>query len=147
MPTEKFRAAASTPTSPDTAWRSLQRATTWEGVAGVDQISNAAHAADGTLTSFSFVVSVGTMRYPGTSRVTHTERPRHMRLELTTTELVATIDVRLTDMGDNTGVEVDLAVSTKSFLAGMFFGAITDSIGRGLPSATEAFAQRLSAVS
>ena len=147
MPTQSFRAAASTPTSPDNAWTSLQRATTWEGVAGVEEISNAAHAPDGTLTSFAFVVSVGAMRYPGTSRVTHTERPRHMGLELTTTELVATIDVRLTDIGDDTGVEVDMSVRTKSFLAGMFFGAIADSIGRGLPAATEGFAQRLSAVS
>ncbi|HVR32950.1 MAG TPA: hypothetical protein VMS74_09635 [Acidimicrobiia bacterium] len=146
MPTQSFRAAASTPTSPDEAWTSLQRAATWEGVAGVDEISNAAHAADGALTSFDFTVSVGTMRYPGTSRVTHAERPRHMRLELTTTELVATIEVRLTDMAGDTGVEVDLAVSTKTFLAALFFGAIADSIGRGLPAATEAFAQRLAAV-
>lgn len=147
MPTQSFRAAAATPTSPDNAWTSLQRAATWEGVAGVEEISNATHAPDGTLTSFAFVVSVGAMRYPGTARVTHAERPRHMGLELTTTELVATIDVRLTDIGDDTGVDVDMSVRATSFLAGMFFGAIADSIGRGLPAATEGFAQRLAAVS
>lgn len=123
----------------------LQRAETWEGIAGVEAVHDAVHDEAGNLVEFGFTVSVGGVRYSGQATVTRSEDPTDIRLDLTTTEMVATIDVHLEQAGgaETTTVTVELAVRSRSFLAGMFFPAIADTIGRGLPAATGHFASRL----
>lgn len=143
MPTQSFQATAVAPAPVETAWRALHLAETWEGIAGVEAVSDATHDAAGHLVAFGFSASVGGVRYPGRSTVTHLDEPTHMRLDLTTSEVVASIDVRLDGATAETTVTVELAVRSRSFLAGMFFPAIADSIGRGLPATTADFARRL----
>lgn len=143
MPSQTFRATATTSGTIASAWQALQRPETWEGIAGVETVHGAVHDADGNLTRFAFAASVGGVRYPGTSDVTISDEPDHIRLELTTSEVIATIDVHLRTVADTTTLTVDLAVRSRSLLAGMFFPAIADSIGRGLPATTEDFASRL----
>lgn len=147
MPSQSFQAAGFAPVDVTTAWRALQRAETWEGIAGVEAVHDSVHDERGHLTGFGFAASVGGIRYSGTSAVTISEEPNHIRLELTTSEVVATIDVRLaeSDGSDSTTVTVELAVRTRSFLAGMFFSSIAATIGRGLGATTENFASRLTA--
>lgn len=143
MPSQRFQASATTPTSPDQAWAALQRAETWRGIAGVDDISEAVQTAEGRLQSFAFTVTVGGVPYRGTSTVTEATAGEHMLLELATSEVLATIGVRLVNAGSDTDVEFDLVVRSRSFLAGMFFGAIADSIGRNLTATAVDFAHRL----
>jgi hypothetical protein len=143
MPSQSFRATASTSAPLDAAWSALQRPETWEGIAGVDDITDAAHDEHGHLTGFVFAATVGGFRYPGRSKVIGASPPVHMRLELVTAELTGTIDVRLRHTHARSDVHVELAVRSKSMLAGMFFPAIADTIGRGLPAATDNFAERL----
>ncbi len=145
MPSESFRATATATASPADAWAALQRPETWEGIAGVDHVSHPVHDANGRLTGFTFAATVAGMQYPGESTVTVAEPPGHMRVELTTSELAATIDVRLRQADSSSHVRVDLSIHSRSFLAGMFFSSIAAAIGRGLPRAAEEFAQRLSA--
>ncbi len=145
MPTQSFQAAADSPTSLDDAWSALQRADTWEGIAGVDDVTDPTHGVDGQLTGFGFAATVSGLRYPGQAAVASASPPNEMRLELTTSEMSATIDVRLTASGETTRVQVALTVTSKSFLAGMFFPSIAAAIGRGLPTAVEDFANRLAA--
>jgi hypothetical protein len=83
------------------------------------------------------------MRYRGQASVARTVQPEFMQLDLQTSELIAVIEVGLVHADAGTDVRIDLTVRTRSFLAGVFFSAITDAIGRGLPAATEAFAARL----
>jgi hypothetical protein len=142
MPSQSFRADARTSAPLDEAWRSLQHACTWEGIAGVDHVTDATHD-EGRLTGFVFSATVGGVRYPGRSTVTAADPPAHMRLELATSELIATIDVALQTADTETEVRVALTVRSRSFLAGMFFPAIADTIGRGLPDTTVDFARRL----
>lgn len=146
MPTQSFQAAGFAPTPIANAWRALQRAETWEGIAGVEAVHDPVHDEHGHLTAFEFAVSVGGVRYSGASSVLVSEQPHHMRLDLSTSEILATIDVRLRD-GESgpeaTSVTVELVVRSRSFLAGMFFPAIADTIGRGLPATTVQFANRL----
>ncbi|MEX2279164.1 MAG: hypothetical protein WEA76_03645 [Acidimicrobiia bacterium] len=143
MPEKTFHATAATTATPAEAWTSLQRPETWEGVAGVDDVTNATHTDEGQLAGFLFTVTVGGMKYRGQASVARVVQPEFMRLDLETSELIAVIEVALGHAESGTDVRIDLTVRTRSFLAGMFFSAIADAIGRGLPAATEAFAGRL----
>ncbi len=143
VPTQSFNAAAESPTSIEDAWSALQRAATWEGIAGVDDVTDPTHDADDQLLGFGFAATVSGLRYPGQAAVASTSPPNEMRLELTTSEMSATIDVRLTASGETTRVQVELTVKSSSFLAGMFFPSIAAAIGRGLLTAVEDFANRL----
>lgn len=143
MPTQSFQAAAGSPASIDDAWSALQRADTWEGIAGVDDVTDATHDADGQLTGFAFAATVRGLRYPGQGAIASASPPDEMKLELTTSEMSATIDVRLIAAVEGTRVLVDLTVTSRSFLAGMFFSSIATAIGRGLPTTVENFATRL----
>jgi len=142
MPTQSFRATARTSVPVEEAWAGLQHPRTWEGIAGVDHVTGATHH-DGRLTGFDFATTVAGMRYPGRSTVTRVDPPVHMRLELTTSELTATIDVALRAAHTETDVDVEMTVQTRSFLAGMLFPAIAETIGRGLPAAATDFARLL----
>ena len=147
MPTQSFQAASVAPVPITQAWHALQRAETWEGIAGVEAVHDAVHDARGNLTAFEFAVSVGGVRYAGSATAVLSAHPTHIRLDLTTSEVTAAIDVRLRSDDDNgpeaTQVIVDITVRSRSFLAGMFFPAIADTIGRGLPTTTAQFANRL----
>lgn len=147
MPNQSFQAAGVAPADVTTAWRALQRADTWEGIAGVEAVHDSVHDDRGNLKTFEFAASVGGVRYHGTATVMSSEEPSHIQLELSTREMVATIDVRLGATGgsDSTTVTVDLAIRSRSLLARMFFPAIVESVGRGLGATTVDFASRLRA--
>lgn len=143
MAEQTFRSAATTTATRAEAWTSLQRPETWEGIAGVDDVTGATHDDDGHLTAFLFAVTVGGIRYRGRASVARAIQAEFMQLDLETSELIAVIEVTLGHTDSGTDVSIDLAVRTRSFLAGMFFSAIAAAVGRGLPAATEAFAGRL----
>ncbi|MEX1044043.1 MAG: hypothetical protein WD532_11105 [Acidimicrobiia bacterium] len=143
MPEQTFHATATTTATPAEAWTSLQRPETWEGIAGVDDVTDATHDDGGHLEAFLFSVTVGGKRYRGQARVAGAIQPVSMQLDLETSELIAVIEVALGQTESGTDVSIDLTVRTRSFLAGMFFSAIADAVGRGLPAATAAFAARL----
>lgn len=143
MAEQTFHATAATPATLTEAWASLQRPETWEGIAGVDDVTGATHSDEGLLTAFLFAVTVGGMRYRGQASVAQAVQPDFMHLDLETSELTAVIEVALDQTDSGTGVRIELTVRSRSFLAGVFFSAITDAVGRGLPAATEAFAGRL----
>lgn len=143
MAEQTFHATAATPATLTEAWASLQRPETWEGIAGVDHVTGAAHSDEGLLTAFLFAVTVGGKRYRGEARVAKAIQPEFMHLDLETSELIAMIEVALDEAGSGTGVRIELTVRSRSFLAGVFFSAIAGAVGKGLPAATEAFAARL----
>jgi len=55
--------------SVDDAWVQLQRLETWEGVAGIENLRDASHDAEGDLSSFRFTIDTAVGRVDGRAKV------------------------------------------------------------------------------
>ena len=119
------------------AWDRLQRAETWAAIGGMDEVTDVQHETDGSLAGFAFSATVAGTRYPGTAAKRQSEAPRHMSMDLDTSELRGTIDVRL---DADAGITVVLEVRPKGFLSKMMFPIIAGAISSGLPENVERFA-------
>lgn len=124
-------------------WTHLQRAEVWGAIAGADEVSDARHGPDGDLTSFAFVVSVAGKQYRGTASV-QGNGTNHMTTSIETSDLGGVIGVDLEPSGETTKIHVHLEAQSRSFLAGLAFGAITAAIGSGLPPRIDELARNLS---
>jgi uncharacterized protein YndB with AHSA1/START domain len=143
MPSQSFQASAISKASISQAWTALQRAETWEGIAGVDSVSNAVHDSEGGLTRFDVGATVAGRRYPGEAIVTHTEEPHRMAVDVTTSDLLGIVEVSLTPHDEGTNVSINLTVGSRSFLAGMFFPKVAAAIGSGMHDTVAGFAEHL----
>ena len=123
-------------------WESLQDAATWSGIGPVDDVFGATHAADGTLESFEWSAHVGPTKYRGSAQVAIADAPRHMKLNLDSSELKGSL---ITDIDENesTSLSVTLEIVSKGGMASLFFPLISEAIGRGLPEQVERFAATL----
>jgi hypothetical protein len=129
------------------AWEALQNAETWGSIGGVDSIHDAHHDPGGNLLSYSFAAIVGGKRYPGRAKVTLSEEPHRMVVDIDTSELSGTITVALAPAPASGTVEVNLTVRSKGLLAGLMFPLIAGAIGSGLGGNVEAFATGLTPLS
>ena len=68
-----------------------------------------------------------------------------MDLEISTSELLGTIAVRVAPSHAPDRLDVTLHVRSRSLIAGMMFTAIAGAIGNGFPERVEAFAAALDA--
>lgn len=143
MPSRTFHARASTRATTDTAWAALQRPGIWEGIAGVDEVTDARHGPDGLLTGFAVRATVGGTAYPGTAVVTASRAPTAMRVDVTTEGLAADIDVTLRTTDAETSVSVSITVTSRGFLGGLVFPVVAEAIGSGLDRTVADFAARL----
>lgn len=139
MPQASFTHSVELTRPPNEVWVALQDAATWSGIGPVDDVWDPSHAADGTLESFRWSAHVGPTKYKGTAVVAAADGPRHMKLNLDSSEvkgsLVADID------GDSSpSLAVTLEVVSKGAMASLFFPIIAEAIGRGLPEQVERFA-------
>lgn len=143
MPSQRFEHRAVARTVPERAWRALQVPTTWEAVAGVEDVHDPVHDEHGILRAYRFTATAAGRRYPGRARTLVSEPLERMMVAIETSELDGSVDVRLDDADDGVGVGVTLLVRSKSLMAGMFFSTIARTIGSGLPASVDAFAARL----
>lgn len=143
MAIRSFRHAATTTADVERAWRSLQVASTWEAVAGVDHVTQPLHHDDGTLAGFRFQATAGGRSFPGVASTTLADPHGRMVVTIETSELDGMIDVRLSPDRDGTGVAVELTVRSKSMMAGLFFATIARVVGSGFADQVEEFARRL----
>ena len=143
MPTEAFRATATTNTDPAGAWEAMQQPEAWEGIAGVERVTGPEFHADGSLARFRFEAEVGGKSYPGVAEVAESAPARSMTLQLATSELAATVGLALQDVDGGTEITIELTIRTSTFMASLFFPLVADVIGRGLPTAAEDFARRI----
>jgi len=140
MPRASFSHSVELTRPSSEVWVALQDAATWSGIGPVDDVWEPSHAADGTLESFQWSAHVGPTKYKGTAVVAVADGPRHMKLDLDSSEvkgsLVADID------GDSSpSLAVTLEVVSKGAMASLFFPIISEAIGRGLPEQVERFAE------
>lgn len=145
MPVRTFRQTASAAAPPDDAWTALQRASTWESVAGVDHVTDPRHREDGTLTGFRFRATAAGRDFPGVASTTVADPGARMVLTIETSELDGMIDVRLSPDGSGSDVAVDLTIRSKSVMAGLFFSTIAGVIDAGFEAQVREFAGRLGA--
>lgn len=64
-------------------------------------------------------------------------------MDLDASEISGSIAVTVAESGDEPTLTVELTAQSKGVLAGMFWGPITDAIGRGFPTQVEEFAAGL----
>ena len=130
---------ASAAAHPDEIWQALQSASTWMGLGVMDEVAEEVRL-NGRLVSFDWVASVGSTRHKGTARVTIAEPGARMVLALKSSEVEGELEVRLREAGSTSVLDVTLTARPRGFLGSMFWGRISDALGRGLPARVEEFA-------
>jgi hypothetical protein len=139
MPSASFSHTVELTCPPDAIWMRLQDAATWSGIGPVDDVWEPIHTADGTLTSFRWSAHVGPTKYKGTAVVAAADGPRHMKLNLDSSEVRGSLTAHI-DGDESPTLAVTLEVISKGAMASLFFPIIAETIGRGLPEQVERFA-------
>jgi hypothetical protein len=129
---------------PGAIWEALQQAQTWAGIGPIEEVWDAEHAADGSLSFYRWSADAAGRRWEGTATTTEAARPEYMTMALETAEMRGTITVGVEDEGPS-AVTVTLEAATTGLMASLFWGVISGAIERGLPRQVESFATRLGA--
>jgi hypothetical protein len=145
MPSETLSRTASSPASTQEVWRSLQSPGTWEGIPGVDEVTEPRHDENGRLSGFDFVTRVGGRAYRGTAARLAGVEGESMGWDVKTPELVGSVEVAIRGDGNGTDVTVTLTFASVGMMSSMFFPVIVSSIGSEFPSAVDRFARGLGA--
>ncbi len=110
------------------AWRALQRLSTWEGVAGIGDLHDPTHDADGDLSSFCFAMDTPVGRVAGRADV-RAESPR-MQVLATEKGLRITLTVELSSRNGGSTATVEARADSTSFLSkplALTVGAVLES--------------------
>ena len=142
MPRASFSHSVELTRTPQEIWINLQDAATWSGIGPVDNVWEPTHSDDGTLEGFQWSAHVGPTSYKGSAVVAGATAPRHMKLDLDSSELKGSLIADIED-GDTTHLAVTLEVASKGTMGALFFPLISEAIGRGLPEQVEQFAASL----
>ena len=140
MPSATFTHVAVAARPIDAVWDRLQDAETWASIGPIEEVWDAVHAGD-DLDSFRWRTTVGPAGYQGSMTVVESERPHRMRLSLDAGEVSGELVAELEPAtAGSTTVRITLVVVSRGMLSTMFFPAISQAVGNGLPDQVEAFA-------
>ena len=164
MPTATFTHQAMAAASALMVFESLQHAATWMRLGVMDEVSDEVRR-DERLVSFGWTASVGGTKHKGTARVTTAEPGNRMVLSLNSAEVEGELEVLIGEsgaslppkggvarraeggvggsskaIGPTSVLLVTLTARPRGFVASMFWGKISDALGRGLPARVEEFA-------
>ncbi len=144
MPSESFEHRVAINADRQLAWDHLQEASTWEVLAGIDQVSDVRHNDKGQLEGFEFVAIAGGKRYPGHATVIERSNPERMVLRIESSEIDGSI---ITTLQGTSPLEliVHLDLRSKGLLSTMFFPVVAASVGNGFPRQVNEFAARVAA--
>lgn len=120
-------------------WSALQRAETWMNIGPIEEVWEATHAEDGSLTGYRWSAHAAGRSWKGRATTTQSEPDQRMRLALDSPEIRGAITV---DIGAGE-ITVSMDAEPKGPLARMFWGVVRGALERGLPHQVEAFAQAL----
>lgn len=143
MPRETFTHTATAAAGRDQVWTTLQKPKTWEGIAGVENVSEPVVAADGSLHGFSFESVIGGRTHKGQAKPSSREEQRLIAWDIETSDIAGSVSVKLDDQGTGTKIDVSLTVESRGILSSVFFGVISTTIGDGFPTTVENFAESL----
>lgn len=142
MPAEFFSHQVSIPRSVDHVWAELNHAETWAHIGPVERVDDAQFDDDG-LKSFRWSTSVGVRSFGGTAvRNEHADLER-LGFALDAGEMTGSIHTELDGDDEATDLIVTLGIEARGILSTMFFTAIRDAVGRGLPAQVDSFAKRI----
>ena len=145
MPTETFIHSAPTTATPHQVWEALQSPSTWEGIPGVDEVSNPGHDSKGELEQFDFATRIAGRSYQGKATRGESVVNKTMEWAISSSEIRGTVRVTMEEALEGAEITVSLQVSSASMLSSMFFPAIVSSIGTGFPGMVDDFAEGFSA--
>ncbi len=113
--------------SVDDAWQALQQLAMWEGVAGIGDLHDPTHDAEGDLRSFGFAMDTPVGRVTGRAKV-RAENPS-MQVVAEEKGLRITLSVVLSGVGTTSIATVDARADSTSFLSkplALTVGAVLD---------------------
>lgn len=146
MPSARFDHHAVVDAPRHRLWEALQQPETYEGIGPVDRIWDAVHREE-ILTEYRWSADVGLRRIEGSATTKEALAPERMVFELDAGEVTGVLTVDLAEESAATGLTVGLTMEANGMLSTLFFGAIRDAIGRGLPAQVDELAAKLAAVS
>lgn len=125
--------------SPAHVWTALQQAETWKNIGPIEEVWEATHDDDGSLTGYRWSAHAAGRTWIGHARTTDSERGKRLRLVLDSPEIHGAISVDI----DGGEITVSMEAAPKGLLATMFWGTVRPALERGLPAQVEAFAAAL----
>ena len=125
--------------SPARVWTALQRAETWKNIGPIEEVWEATHDDDGSLTGYRWAAHAAGRTWRGHARTTDSEREKRLRLALDSPEIHGAISVDI----DGGKITVSMEAAPKGLLATMFWGTVRAALERGLPAQVEAFVAAL----
>ena len=143
MPSQTFSHSVRVAAPREVVWAALQQPETLEGIGGVDRVHDALIDQEGRLQGFSFEATAAGQVYPGLATPLTREEGRVIAWSIDTSEIEGMIRIDLADQGAGTDLTVIVELETRSILSSVFFPVITSAMGKGLPDAVEAFAEKL----
>ena len=99
----------------DSAWTQLQQLGTWDGVAGMEDLHDESHDAEGDLSNFKFSINTAVGRVNGTALVTG-QKPA-MTITGEQKGLAVTLSVVLKESGSGSIAMIDATSKATSFLS------------------------------
>jgi hypothetical protein len=142
VPEATFTHTAHAAASPVAIWQALQDAATWLGLGVMDSVSDPVVEA-GRLVAFRWTATAAGTRHRGQSRTVAAVPGETMVLELDSSEVTGRLAVALAAAETGTALTVTLTARPRGFLAGMFWGRISEALGWGLVAQVERFAAGL----
>jgi hypothetical protein len=139
VPSDTFSHAVTIPTDRAVIGAALEQADTWKGLGPIDTVWDARFEGE-RLAGFRWSARAAGKTFEGTADRIGIEEVEPMRLNLESSDVTGTITVDLATEGAGSTMTVTMTVQSKSFMAGMFWGIISDALRTGLPDQVDAFA-------
>lgn len=144
VPTRTFSHSVTVDAPKQVVWAELEKPETWEAIGGVDRVHDAVFDGEGRLEGFSFEATAAGQTYPGLATPHAREEGSVMAWAIDTSEVEGMTRVELADEGEGTRCTVTVEVQSRSILSSVLFPVIASAVGKGLPTAVEAFAAQMS---
>ena len=136
---DTFCHTATVNASPAEVWTALQRAETWKNIGPIEEVWDAEHDSEGSLTGYRWSAHAAGRTWKGHARTTESEREKRLHLALDSPEIHGMITV---DIGTGE-ITVSMIAEPKGPLATIFWGTVRRALQSGLPGQVEAFARAL----
>lgn len=128
--------------SVDDAWPQLQQLATWEGVAGIEDLEDGTHDADGNLTGFRFAMDTAVGRVKGKATVKGSKPAMTITGEQKGLAITLMIVLREADVGST--AMIDASSKATSFLAKPLELALNALLDNAIDDEAAKIAERVS---
>lgn len=133
---------ATVPVDVPTAWSRMQEGSFWS-LLGLQGVTGETHHPDGTLTGFTFEISVAGRTYTGTARTVDAHRDEKMVVLVESRPMTGRLEVVLAPAGSGTSVDVTVGLSARGMVATLAFPAVTAAVGGRFAETVDRLVARL----